>query len=88
MLYYKVKKSSDRVPIGILFSNTFLVVAELYTPAEINKAIANGWLTPAEAKIHFDRKEIATSDTYFSFGGRFQTKLTFKLTHHGTHNHL
>lgn len=79
MLYYKVKKSSDQVPLSVHFSNTFLVREELYTPTEINKAITNGWITPEDVKMHFDRKEIEPCNTVFSFGGRFQTKLTAKL---------
>lgn len=72
MLYYKVKKDCDQLPISKNGKwNGFLIANELYTQTEVDQKITD-WNT---YKLCFDVVELSKNNTVFIFGARFEKAL-------------
>ena len=68
MIYYRVRQSYDQMPKNPrVHDGDILVGGELYTEKELDKL-------PFIYAAAFERVEIPKSQTYWSFGARFQTQ--------------
>lgn len=70
MTYYQVNKGSDQKPVSIRFKNDFLIGGELFTEAEITKALTKGWVQSHYVREYLTPIQVSPKNTFFFFGSR------------------
>lgn len=72
MLYYRVKPESDQTKPSILGKNTILIQNEIYTAAQVDKAIKSGLVSESFVEKHLTPVNVSPKNTYYFFGARFE----------------